>query len=114
MKAQVLAEWRGLPEVPFTKDTSRPVGPLVNALMKELGLGGRMTEEEIIAAWHEIVGDFLSKHSTPTRLFEGILYVRVLQSSMQFELERTWKSEILRKLKARFGRSIRDVRFKMG
>ena len=114
VKAQVIAEWRGLPEVPFTKDTSRAVGPLVHALMKELGLGSRMTEEEIIAAWHEIVGEFLAKHSTPTRLFEGILYVRVLQSSMQFELERTWKSEILKKLKTRFGRSIRDVRFKMG
>ena len=45
------------------------MGPLVDALMKELGLGSRVTEEEIIAAWHEIVGEFLSNHSTPSRLF---------------------------------------------
>lgn len=114
IKAQVIAEWRGLPEIPFPKDTAKPVGPLVGALMKELGLGSRLTEEEIIAAWHEIVGDFLSKHSKPHRLFEGILYIRVLQASMHFELERTWKSEILKKLKARFGKSVRDIRFKMG
>lgn len=114
IKAKVIAEWRGLPEVPFIKDTAKSMGPLVNALMKELGLGNRVTEEEIISAWHEIVGEFLSNHSTPSRLFEGILYVRVLQASMKFELETTWKREILEKLKKRFGKSVRDVRFKMG
>ena len=114
IKAQVIAEWRGLPEIPFTKDTSRAVGPLVSALMKELGLETRVKEEEIISAWQEIVGEFLANHSKPSRLFEGILYVRVLQASMQFELERTWKKEILLKLKKRFGKAVRDVRFKMG
>ena len=82
-----------MPETPFPKDTAKAMGPLVDALMKELGLGSRVTEEEIIAAWHEIVGEFLSNHSTPSRLFEGILYVRVLQASMKFELETTWTRE---------------------
>ncbi len=82
--------------------------------MKELGLGNRVTEEEIIAAWHEIVGEFLSKHSKPSRLFEGILYVQVLQPSMKFELETTWKRDILQKIKKRFGKSVRDIRFKTG
>lgn len=114
IKAQVIAEWRGLPEEPFPQDTSRAVGPLVAALMKDLGLSDRMTEEQIIAAWREIVGEFLAGHSKPSRLYEGILYVRVLQSSMMFELERTFRKEILDKLRKRFGRAIRDVRFKMG
>jgi predicted nucleic acid-binding Zn ribbon protein len=114
IKAQVIAEWRGLPEEPFPQDTSQPVGPLVAALMKDLGLSDRMTEEQIIAAWREIVGEFLAGHSKPSRLHEGILYVRVLQSSMMFELERTFRKEILEKLRKRFGRAIRDVRFKMG
>jgi predicted nucleic acid-binding Zn ribbon protein len=82
--------------------------------MKDLGLSDRMTEEQIIAAWREIVGEFLAGHSKPNRLYEGILYVRVLQSSMMFELERTFRKEILEKLRKRFGRAIRDVRFKMG
>ena len=114
IKAQVIAEWRGLPEEPFIKDSAKPVGPLIAALMKELGLGNRVTEEEITSAWHEIVGEFLSNHSRPIRLFEGILYIHVLQSSMKFELETTWKREILEKLKKRFGKSVRDIRFKMG
>jgi len=36
-------------------------------------------------------------------LREGVLYVRVLQPSLHFELEQIAKTEILRKLKRRFG-----------
>jgi predicted nucleic acid-binding Zn ribbon protein len=114
IKAQVIAEWRGLPEEPFPQDTSQAVGPLIAALMKELGLSERMTEEQIISAWKEIVGDFLAGHSRPSGLHEGVLYVRVLQSTMLYELDRTFRKEILEKLRKRFGRLIRDVRFKMG
>jgi FolB domain-containing protein len=42
-------------------------------------------------------------------------YVRVLQPSLHYELERIAKTEILRKLKRRFGgKTIRDIRFRLG
>ena len=42
-----------------------------------------------------------------------ILYVRVLQPALHYELEQISKPEILRKLKQRFGsKTIRDVRFR--
>jgi Dna[CI] antecedent, DciA len=48
-------------------------------------------------------------------LREGILYVRVLQPALHYELEQISKSEILRKLKQRFGgKPFRDVRFRVG
>jgi Dna[CI] antecedent, DciA len=48
-------------------------------------------------------------------LREGVLYVRVLQPSLHYELERIAKTQILRKLKQRFGgKTIRDVRFRLG
>jgi hypothetical protein len=48
-------------------------------------------------------------------LREGILYVRVLQPALHYELEQVSKIEILRKLKKRFGsKTIRDVRFRLG
>ena len=57
-------------------------------------------------------------HRRPLRavaLRDGILYVRVLQLSLHYELERIAKIEILRKLKQRFrGKTIRDVRFRLG
>jgi hypothetical protein len=114
MRARVIAEWRGLPEEPFPKDTAQPVSGVVAQVIAGLGLSSRMKEEEILAAWKSVAGDFLAQHSTPQRLVEGILYVRVLQPSMHFELERTWRAEILKKLKQRFGRQVRDVRFRVG
>lgn len=83
--------------------------------MQSLGLGERVLESEVLRAWREVVGDFISAHSTPSRLREGVLYVRVLQPTIHFELERVWKADILRKLKGRFGpRVIRELRFRVG
>ncbi len=114
LRARVIAEWRGLPEEAFPRDTSKPVATVLTQVLGALGLEGRMKEEEILSAWKSIAGDFLAQHSSPQRLVEGVLYVRVLQPSMHFELERTWRAEILKKLKQRFGRAIRDLRFRIG
>jgi predicted nucleic acid-binding Zn ribbon protein len=114
LRAKVIAEWRGLPETPFPQDTSQPVSEVLGKLLKQLGLQGRVREQEIMGAWKEIVGDFAAQHSTPVSLVEGVLYVRVLQPSMRYELENTWRREILRKLKERFPKGVRDVRFRTG
>jgi hypothetical protein len=48
-------------------------------------------------------------------LREGILYVRVLQLALHYELEQVSKIDILRKLKKTLRRKIiRDVRFRFG
>ena len=115
LRARVLAEWRGLPEVPFARDTARPIGDPLAKVMKSLGLSERLHEEEVFHAWREIVGDFFAKHSSPHRLKEGVLYVHVLQPTVHFELERVWRRDILVKLKKRFGpRVVRDMRFRLG
>ena len=57
----------------------------------------------------------IAAHSSPVLLREGILYVRVLQPALHYELEQVSKIDILRKLKLRFGaKVIRDVRFRVG
>ena len=76
---------------------------LMPKLMQRLGLRERLRETEVIDAWSKIVGDFIAAHSTPVALREGVLYVRVLQPALHYELEQISKSEILRKLKQRFG-----------
>src|ERR1700752_5210324 len=115
LRAAVIAEWRGLPERkmrPARWQSPTALGP---QLMEPLGLRERLDETEVIDAWSKIVGDFIAAHSAPVALREGILYVRVLQPALHYELEQISKSEILRKLKQRFGgRTIRDVRFRVG
>src|SRR3984893_18173171 len=115
LRAAVIAEGRGLPEKKMRADRWRSPTDLLPRLMQRLGLRERLHETEVIDAWSKIVGEFIAAHSAPVALRDGILYVRVLQPALHYELEQISKSEILRKLKQRFGgKTIRDIRFRVG
>jgi predicted nucleic acid-binding Zn ribbon protein len=115
LRAKVLSEWRGYRESPGSPDRAQPVGDSLEKVMRKLGLDERLTEGQILAAWKQIVGDWFALHTCPDRLRDGILYVRVIQSSIHYELDRNCKSRIIQKLKARFGATrIRDIRFRLG
>ena len=115
LRSVVIAEWRGLPERKTRPNRWQSPAALVPKLMQRLGLRERLRETEVIDAWSKIVGEFIAAHSAPVALREGVLYVRVLQPALHYELEQISKSEILRKLKQRFGsKTIRDVRFRVG
>jgi len=115
LRERVIAEWRGLPVSKSRPDRLKAAAELLPALMQKLGLRERLHESEVMEAWAEIVGDFIAAHSAPASLREGILYVRVLQPALHYELEQIAKPEVLRKLKKRFGsKTIRDIRFRLG
>jgi predicted nucleic acid-binding Zn ribbon protein len=115
LRKRVIQEWRGLPEPEAKQDRTLSIREVLVQLAPKLGLEGRLREEEIIAAWAEIVGDFFAKHSRPIRLHQGALVVNVLQPTVLYELDRQWKPVILAKLKKRFGgKVIRELRFRVG
>jgi len=115
LRARVLAEWRGMPATFERADRAVACGVAVQKVMKELGLGERLRAEEVLGAWHEIVGEFFARHSAPQRLKDGVLVVSVLQPTLLFELDRVWKRDILDKLKKRFGsRTVREIKFRIG
>jgi predicted nucleic acid-binding Zn ribbon protein len=115
LRAIAIAEWRGLPEPKQRADRFQSTSDLLPKIMQRLGLRERLHEVEVMEAWHNIVGEFIAAHSAPVALREGILYVRVLQPALHYELEQVSKIDILRKLKQRFGtKTIRDVRFRVG
>ena len=115
LRAAVIAEWRGLPEKFQKPDQWQSPADVLPKLMQRLGLKDRLQENEVMETWAQIVGEFISAHSAPVALREGVLFVRVLQPSLHYELEQVSKTSILRKLKQRFGgRVIRDIRFRLG
>jgi predicted nucleic acid-binding Zn ribbon protein len=115
VRANVIAEWRGLPEKRILQNRWAEPADVLPKLMQRLGLKERLHETEVLEAWSKIVGDFIAAHSSPVALRQGILYVRVLQPALHYELEQVSKIDILRKLKQRFGgKIIRDVRFRVG
>ena len=115
LRAAVIAEWRGLPEKSLPVDRWQAPGDVLPKLIQRLGLKERLHETEVMEAWSKIVGDFIATHSAPVAVREGVLYVRVLQPALHYELEQISKLEILRKLKQRFSaKVIRDIRFRLG
>jgi predicted nucleic acid-binding Zn ribbon protein len=115
IRKRVIEEWRGLPEPEERIDRTLSIREVLAQLAPKLGLEARLREEEIIAAWVEIVGDFFGKHSRPVRLHQGVLVVNVLQPTVLYELDRQWKSLVLARLKTRFGgKTIKDLRFRLG
>jgi predicted nucleic acid-binding Zn ribbon protein len=115
LRAAVIAEWRGLPEKKMRPDRWQAPADVLPKLMHRLGLRERLHETEVIEAWSKIVGEFIAAHSAPVALRDGVLYVRVLQPALHYELEQVSKIEILRKLKKRFGtKTIRNLRFRVG
>ena len=115
LRAAVIAEWRGLPDRAPRPDQFQATADLLPKVMQRLGLKERLRETEVIEAWANIVGSFIAAHSAPVALRDGVLYVRVLQPALHYELEQVSKIDILRKLKQRFGgRTVRDVRFRVG
>ena len=114
LRAKVIAEWRGLQEPFQRKDRCAAVGDVLQKLMPKLGLGERLNESEVRAAWKDVVGDFIAQHAAPAGLSGGVLGIHVLQPSLRYELERNWKREILAKLQERFGKkAIREVKFRI-
>ena len=108
---RVLLEWRGLAGEP-RPDRAVPIGDVLGNLLPQLGLAGRIKEADITAAWKGIVGDFIAQHSQPERLVAGTLMIRVIQPSVRYELDRTWKPQIISKLRKQFGEKvIRDIKF---
>ena len=108
---RLLQEWRGFDEN-TRPDRASPVADVLGKLLPKLGLQNRIKEADITAAWKEIVGDFIAQHSQPDRLVAGTLHIRVIQPSVRYELDRTWKPEIIRKLREQFGdKMIRDIKF---
>ncbi len=113
IRKRVLEDWRGLPEKPERPERCIPAAEALKKLLPKLGLTERLNEQEVQTAWNEIVGDFLAAHSLPVSMRDGILIIQVLQPTVRYELERSWKPEILRKLKTRFGpKTVKEVRFR--
>ncbi len=111
---RVLAEWRRYPESRPRRPASR-VGDVLNRVLDDLGVGERITEEEISREWHSMVGGFLAENARPLRLRRGELAVQVLQPSIRFELERVWKPRILKRLRELYGPdAVRSLRFVLG
>lgn len=114
LRHRILADWRGANAEPLIDNPVVTPQDLVPGLLREWKLDERMRLDDAAAAWRQVVGEFIAKHTAPHALKRGILTVRVLQPAIHHTLAME-KPRLLKKLQDHFGKdAVTDVRFRHG
>lgn len=89
--------------VPPAKECeAQPIAAHFGAAMKGLRLGDRVFASRLGAAWAEVVGETLAKHSRPADFERGTLTVFVSHPGFLMELRGRMTDETLKKIRERF------------
>ncbi len=94
---------------------AKDVSVELEKVLSKLGIQERLLEDQLLAAWEEIVGPAVGHNSRPVHIKRGELIVAVTQPALKYDLERFHRAEILRRMQERFGTgTIRSIRFRVG
>ena len=114
MRQDILSEWRGADEAADPNAGIHAAGQFVNAILRAAGLEDGIHEDELRAAWKELAGDFIARHSEPLSVKGGHLVLRVTQPAMRFHLEQM-KPMLLSRIRDQLGQDrIKSVKFTLG
>lgn len=114
IRKAILREWRGCDEPADLKAGTHSAESFVSSILKSIGAGDGISEDEIRSSWKEIAGDFISQHTDPVSVKNGTLVLRVTQPAMRFHLEQM-KPMLLKRIQADFGVDrIRLIKFTLG
>ena len=111
---QMIEEWRGLSNGPIQDLPAKKIEDVLSQVLKTWKLDERFRQDDLAAAWQELVGDFIAQYTAPDALHRGVLIVRVLQPALHHSLMMK-KSRLLKRLQERFGsEELKDIRFRHG
>ena len=99
---------------PTSSNSAAPVGSVVKDLMLAIESAQVTSEERLLEAWSDAVGEAGFKNSRPYSLNRGTLNVTVKNSawSQELTLKKRW---VIKKLQTVLGKDqIHDIRFKTG
>jgi hypothetical protein len=117
IREEILGEWRGCEEAQDLNARIHRAGDFVASIMSGLGAAGAadgLDEEAVRAAWKDLAGDFIARHTEPVSVKGGHLVLRVTQPAMRFHLEQM-KPMLLTRIRAQLGEErIRSVKFTFG
>jgi len=106
---QVLAEWHGMDVAALEKehaDAAKPVGALMERVVKSLKLEKRREELEILRVWQEMIDPAITAHAQPAGIRNGTLFIKVDSHVWRDEIERYRRAEILSCLQHSFGKNV--------
>jgi hypothetical protein len=78
-----------------------PFDAILHDIIHEFDIDKSFTIEELLSKWHAIVGDILSTHSKPGRIYNNVLFVSVDHSVYGNELI-MMKDAVIQRISAEF------------
>lgn len=114
IREEILREWRGCDEAPDLNEGIHKAEKFIASILKSAGLEDGLNEDQVRAAWKDLAGDFISRHTEPISVKNGHLVLRVTQPAMRFHLEQM-KPMLLTRIRAQLGEErIKSVKFALG
>lgn len=96
------------------KQAASSLKQLLKKAIKTLRAKNRLTQEEIIKVWNDVIGAKAAAHTRPVSFRKTTLAVNMDDSGWLYELT-IQKKEILKKLEGKFpGKKVKDIRFRIG
>lgn len=95
--------------------TSSQLHDLLPTVLSGIGASYGERGDLVMAAWPELVGPELARMTEAVSFWEGVLHVRVHNSTLFALLARRERPRLLKGLRAKFPRTeIRNIAFRMG
>ncbi|MGJ8677767.1 MAG: DUF721 domain-containing protein [Akkermansiaceae bacterium] len=111
---QILSEWRGGIDPPSSQRNIHQADEYLADLLKLVGLSDGIDEQRLKEGWSRVAGDFVSKHTVPDSIREGVLVLRVVNPMMKFHLQQM-SAQLLRNLGNELGQGVvKQIVFKVG
>jgi len=93
---------------------AQPIANVLAEVIRNLGLGKKLTEQRAVVEWTEAVGGRVAEHARALKVDGGRLFVEV-DSSVWIQELTLMKRQILERLNSKIGRKvIHNVHFVLG
>lgn len=114
IRKEILQEWRGCEEPADLNAGIHAAQAFVSSILQAAGAEDGLHEDQVRATWKEMAGEFISRHTEPVSVKNGVLVLRVTQPAMRFHLEQM-KPMLLTRIRAQLGENrITSVKFSLG
>ncbi len=98
-----------------TQTTSKNLKQLLPSVLHQIGRSHQMRPDLILAAWPSLIGERLAPMTKEVSFVEGVLTIKVRNSSLLSLLSQHESPRLLKELRKKFPNvSIRNIRFCIG
>lgn len=114
IREEILREWWGSERPTDLNAGVHHASDFVSAILRAAGAEDGLHEDQVRAAWKELAGEFIARHTEPVSIKGGHLVLRVTQPALRFQLEQM-KPMLFSRIRAQLGENrLKSIKFTLG